>query len=691
MSTLVALGAPMVDEDLLAPLRTSYLRFLQPETPPEQRGRHGIEAALAGFFPVASPDGAFTFEYVRYELDRPRYSAAECRRRGLIHAAVLKLTVRYVIRDPQATRDVREQEIYFGELPLMDADGSFVFDGQRVRLMARTLEAWLPEDGAGAPPRRRLMLPGEWLARAFHLGLTPLGPSIQKAFASRHAASLMPHDVIEADEVMRSLRRLFEDPLIAEPLQGNAAARLDRLRCVAGPVTLGKTRAKKIGKESAVEAPLPLAAGPTLGVAAALVPFASEAERGEGARVMREARVLIAPTAPRVRTGLEVAAARALGLAHRAAHDGTLEILDEETALLWPDDATREDLGGVVLAFDRRLPAAREGERTRFCRASGEAVRASEIVAEAEGSVGGVLALGREARVILDPHAEGVIVSADFAEAMRATRLHTFQAELRHTPHGAEEPCSPPEARLDEEGMAPIGARIDPGSMLVGITSWLDVGPLKTPADRRAHKARYPEGVPRADRSLFAPAGVSGTVIGVEILRRPGSDPAGREPLVLSRARSILDAALRRGGPLAEALRWETEDQIHRITRGYDLPPGVIRWARVTVEAATPLGVGDRLVDRRGFGGVVTAIVPASEMPACCGARADVILPGARVPSGTRREARLGHAGLVLDEVYVGEAGDEAVAAVSARAGLAGEGREGVLYLLALDAPERAR
>jgi DNA-directed RNA polymerase beta subunit len=602
----------MADEDPLAPLRASYRRFLQPEVLPDGRGHHGLEAALRGFFPVASPDGAFAFEYLGYGLERPRHDATECRRRGFTYAAVLKLTIRYLVRDPA---EVREQEIFFGEIPLMDADGSFVFAGDRVRLVGRTQEIALPEDGPGAPPRLRTVRAGEWLARAFHAGLAPLAPVIRKAFAHRHAASLMPHDVIEPWAVRREIERLFSDPLLAAPLAGNPAARLAQLARVEGPVAFGPRRARRIGKPAALD----------LG--------AEEA-----------ARVLLAPAPPRVRTGAEALLVETMALTHRAAHDGTLEILDEETAILWPEDAAREDLDGVVLAFDRRLPGAREGERTRFCHASGARVRAGEIVAEAESSVGGALSLGREARVIFSAWGRGVVVSEAFAEAMRATRLHVLTADLRSTEHGAEEPsCAD---GLDEDGLIAVGACVDPGSVLVGISSWIGVGPGWTPARQRAVKRRFREGVPRADRSLRAPSGLGGTVIGVELLHRRGSPPAAGEALALSRARALRDAAARRRGPLAEALRWEAEDRLHRLELGFDLPPGVIRRVRVTVESAEPLRLGDRLVDRRGFGGEVTAIVPAERMPACGGARADVVLPGVLVPVETRREARLTLPGL---------------------------------------------
>lgn len=578
----------MDHDDPLAPLRASYRRFLQADVPPDRRGDHGLEAALRAFFPVASPDGAFTFEYVGYGLTRPRHDATECRRRGFTYAAVLQLTIRYLLRDPA---EVREQEIFFGEIPLMDADGSFIFAGERVRLVGRTLEMALPEDGPGARPRLRAVLAGEWLARAFHAGLTPLAPVIQKAFAHRHAASLMPHDVIEAWAVRRELERLFADPLLAAPLAGNPAARLAALARVEGPVLLGPRRARRIGKPAVVEA-----------------------------RALDQARVLLAPSPPRLGTGEEAAVVEAMALAHRAAHDGTLEILDEETAILWPDDAAREDLHGVVLAFDRRLPGAREGERTRFCHASGARVRAGEIVAEAECSVGGALALGREARVIFSAWGRGVVVSEPFAEALAATRLHALATDLRDP--------SP------DDGVIALGAAVVPGAVLVA----------------------------SGDRPLVAPPGLHGTVIGVEILHRRGSPPAAGEALTVARAQALRDAAARRTGPLAEALRDEAEDRLYRLTTGFDLPPGVIRRVRVTVASSTPLRPGDRLVDRRGFGGEVTAVVPPEQMPACGGGRADVVLPGARVPAETRREARL------------------------TLPGLPDPSPEGALYLLRLDA-----
>jgi len=112
----------------------SYKRFLQEDRDVSNRGEYGLHAAFKSVFPIESYSGNAVLEYVSYRLGTPVFDVKECQVRGLTYAASLRVTVRLVIYDKEsgaekAIKDVREQEVYMGELPLMTTNGTFVING----------------------------------------------------------------------------------------------------------------------------------------------------------------------------------------------------------------------------------------------------------------------------------------------------------------------------------------------------------------------------------------------------------------------------------------------------------------------------------------------------------------------------------------------------------------------------------
>ena len=111
----------------------SYKRFLQEDASPNARSEYGLHAAFKSVFPIESYSGNAVLEYVSYRLGSPVFDVKECQVRGLTYAASLRVTVRLVIYDrsgaEKAIKDVREQEVYMGELPLMTTNGTFVING----------------------------------------------------------------------------------------------------------------------------------------------------------------------------------------------------------------------------------------------------------------------------------------------------------------------------------------------------------------------------------------------------------------------------------------------------------------------------------------------------------------------------------------------------------------------------------
>ena len=122
---------------LLSIQLTSYQKFLQQEVPVNQRKDRGLHAAFNSVFPIVSYSGSAALEYVSYRLGKPGFDVKECQLRGLTYAAPLRVLVRLVIYDKESSgsknkkkvKDIREQEVYLGEMPLMTNNGTFVING----------------------------------------------------------------------------------------------------------------------------------------------------------------------------------------------------------------------------------------------------------------------------------------------------------------------------------------------------------------------------------------------------------------------------------------------------------------------------------------------------------------------------------------------------------------------------------
>ena len=119
--------------NLLSVQLDSYEDFLQLEVAPNQRKRRGLHLVFESIFPVSDTHGIHSLEYVGYSIGNPRYSEDECRERGMTFAAPLRATLRLIIRDKEspdkAIKDIVEQSVFLGELPLMTDQGTFVING----------------------------------------------------------------------------------------------------------------------------------------------------------------------------------------------------------------------------------------------------------------------------------------------------------------------------------------------------------------------------------------------------------------------------------------------------------------------------------------------------------------------------------------------------------------------------------
>jgi DNA-directed RNA polymerase subunit beta len=122
----------------------SYEKFLQKDLPPTKRANIGLQGAFKSVFPISDFSGKCSLEFVSYKIGDVRYDVRECVQKGMTYAAPLKIVVRLVVFDTdrlsdgkinresnetKPIRDIKEQEIYFGEIPLMTENGTFIVNG----------------------------------------------------------------------------------------------------------------------------------------------------------------------------------------------------------------------------------------------------------------------------------------------------------------------------------------------------------------------------------------------------------------------------------------------------------------------------------------------------------------------------------------------------------------------------------
>ena len=111
----------------------SYAAFLQKNTHPEQRLSEGLQSTFNSVFPIVSHSGNARLDFVTYNLGEEAFDVKECQQRGLTYGVPLRVKVRLTLMDKEASKptvkEIKEQEVYMGEIPLMTDNGSFVING----------------------------------------------------------------------------------------------------------------------------------------------------------------------------------------------------------------------------------------------------------------------------------------------------------------------------------------------------------------------------------------------------------------------------------------------------------------------------------------------------------------------------------------------------------------------------------
>src|SRR6516225_4200516 len=119
---------------LLTMQKDSYVAFLQKDVPPQRRKPEGLQAAFLSAFPIVSHNGFVEMKFSEYNMAKPAFDTRECQQRGLTYAAAVRAKLQMIIYDRESAqaktvKEIKEQEVYMGEVPLMTDYGSFIVNG----------------------------------------------------------------------------------------------------------------------------------------------------------------------------------------------------------------------------------------------------------------------------------------------------------------------------------------------------------------------------------------------------------------------------------------------------------------------------------------------------------------------------------------------------------------------------------
>ena len=121
--------------NLIEVQKASYDQFLMVNEPEGGRLDEGLQAVFRSVFPISDFSGSSMLEFVKYEFEQPKYDVDECRQRGMTFAAPLKVTLRLIVFDideetgAKSVKDIKEQDVYMGDIPLMTSNGTFIVNG----------------------------------------------------------------------------------------------------------------------------------------------------------------------------------------------------------------------------------------------------------------------------------------------------------------------------------------------------------------------------------------------------------------------------------------------------------------------------------------------------------------------------------------------------------------------------------
>src|SRR3954470_7984925 len=165
--------------NLIEVQKASYDQFLQIYEPPGGRPDEGLQTVFKSVFPISDFSNTSMLEFVKYEFEPPKYDVDECRQRGMTYAAPLKVTLRLIVFDideetgAKSVKDIKEQDVYMGDIPLMTMNGTFIVNGTErviVSQMHRSPGVFFDHDKGKTHSSGKLLFPariipyrGSWL------------------------------------------------------------------------------------------------------------------------------------------------------------------------------------------------------------------------------------------------------------------------------------------------------------------------------------------------------------------------------------------------------------------------------------------------------------------------------------------------------------------------------------------------
>jgi len=384
--------------------------------------------------------------------------------------------------------------------------------------------------------------------------------------------------------------------------------------------------------------------------AAALIPFLEHDDANRalmGSNMQRQAVPLLVTEAPLVGTGLEDKVAEDSGALLLARRSGVVEFVSGEMIAVRyerdPDEAPVDYSDQPNLDIYRLIKFRRSNQDTclnqRPTVAEGAKVKKGQVIADGPATREGELALGRNVLCAFMPWGgynfeDAILVSEKLIKDDVFTSIHIeeFELQVRDTKRGVEEitreiPNVSEEAvkNLDEEGVIRIGARVRQGDILVGKVT--PKGEQELSPEERLLKAIFGDKAGDVrDASLKAPPGMDGIVIDIKVFSRREKD---------------------------EGTKVQEKKKIEKVTRGDELPPGVVKLVKVYIAKKRKLSVGDKMAGRHGNKGVVAKILAEEDLPYLPeGQPVEIVLNPLGVPSrmniGQVMETHLGWAAHAL-------------------------------------------
>jgi len=441
-------------------------------------------------------------------------------------------------------------------------------------------------------------------------------------------------------------------------------------------------------------------------VAASLIPFLEHDDANRalmGSNMQRQAVPLMNTEAPLVGTDMEKKAAIDSGTVVVAEEDGVVKAVDSR-------EITVNNHVYVLKKFQRSNADTTVNQKPIV--KIGQKVKVGDVIADGMATKGGELALGRNLLVAFMPwrgfnFEDAILVSEKVAKEDYFTSVHIekFEIEARETRLGNEEltrdiPNVAEEAllNLDDNGIIRIGAEIGPGDILVGKVTPKTESEL-SPEERLLRAIFGEKAGDVRDTSLTVPPGIDGVVINIELFQRKERGRKSKEEkkkelaairkikdyyqneirlieeekiIKLSKVLGIaktklikmgLDALLEKNEEAKHIARFfdtqinefaiEEAQEIEKVKRGDELPPGVLKRVIVHIATKRRLSAGDKMAGRHGNKGVIAKILPEADMPFLeDGTSVDIVLNPLGVPSrmniGQILETHLGWAAKVL-------------------------------------------